>query len=729
MLEQNENDKIIGIFLYIFSFCLLIAGFIRLFFGIELTDEAYYISSSYRYLQGSIPFVNAWDITNGSALLTVPALFLIRLANDGTESMFLYSRIAFYILKIILGIWVHLALRKRLGNAFSCLLWIVFVVYAPFSLNNFSYNNLCLLLCFSGVFAIFYAIDQQSKPKWRFAMCFAGTSHALMAFSYLTSVSICIATPLLIIFIFAMKGEQLKSAVFRLIPYIVGGFVSAFVLFTYIMFVTEMNLPAYIRYMYTYWFAFFTIKVSLLSSIVSMTVSTLIVLNPIHVVAALSIPFSAYLSSRIRITTQLTQKLLSVYTTVAILAFMVIPLRDLLFVNNSHGVARYAFLIGIFQPFIIIYPFRPRSFKYMVMYLTFIPSLLLYLAFSMTSSGGAVNAQCTFFLSAIGSVVQIMILMSEAYNNHNQTADKLKRIASDICAVAAPVLFSICLLSLFYTDIYRSPPIPELTTRVQTGVFKGLYTTQELAINIQKTEHYVKSFQNQGNTVLHLGKAPHMYLFSDITPAAPNVWYTSILVDGPQSKLYYSLDKSNVPDLIFLTTKSEVDAFKSEDDFFFKDMLNTYYEQINTVSSEAVLEDADNDYFIFCDVYRLKPDYNYNELIRNGLDSSFWEDTAKHFKKIIVLPVSMDMKSFEQLAFFAMKNNLELYATNIYLDENSYTKDRVQPLQKIEENSINNIKLGNPEKDTLYIINDRQLLSQLSGSIDFYDGYNVLYAK
>ena len=122
--------------------------FYRLRFGLDFTDESYYIAMAVRFLRGDIPFVDELFVNQTATLITLP---LIRpyYSMHGTEGILLYTRILYFIFSLALAACAYLALSRVLGRMSAVLVSLVAVAFVPLNIPNLSYNTLG-----GGLFAI-----------------------------------------------------------------------------------------------------------------------------------------------------------------------------------------------------------------------------------------------------------------------------------------------------------------------------------------------------------------------------------------------------------------------------------------------------------------------------------------------------------------------------------------------------------------------------------------------
>ena len=156
MTQRNIKNILFIILTGILTLCILSLSLIRVFYGVEITDEAFVISESVLVNNGATPFVDNWSQTPGFVLLArLPALIWNIFKTD-YEGIFLFYRLSFLFFKtLILGFCLFLFIKSgiaKFGSFISVLVLVPFYIYVP----DFHYNNLSVfMLLFIGCFSIY----------------------------------------------------------------------------------------------------------------------------------------------------------------------------------------------------------------------------------------------------------------------------------------------------------------------------------------------------------------------------------------------------------------------------------------------------------------------------------------------------------------------------------------------------------------------------------------------
>ncbi|MBP5157984.1 MAG: hypothetical protein ILP18_08965, partial [Treponema sp.] len=146
--------------------CALAAAamFVRLLYGTELTDEAYYVSDALTAMHGNFYYAYNNAVGTGCGLLMIPFLFVYELLVPSGEGIFLYSRIcylAFWCAVMLIGCRI---LMKDFKKTHALLVTAFMIAFAGgIGIYNFSYNTVpCALSYISGL-VIYDALEHGGR--------------------------------------------------------------------------------------------------------------------------------------------------------------------------------------------------------------------------------------------------------------------------------------------------------------------------------------------------------------------------------------------------------------------------------------------------------------------------------------------------------------------------------------------------------------------------------------
>lgn len=99
-------------------------------------------------------------------------------------------------------------------------------------------------------------------------------------------------------------------------------------------------------------------------------------------------------------------------------------------------------------------------------------------------------------------------------------------------------------------DIYRDEPVWNLTTRIENGAGKGLYTTNERAAEYENVLECLNKYAGEGKTLVVGGTNPWVYVEAEAECGAFAAWHVDF--DDARNEIYYERYTEKKPDVIFL---------------------------------------------------------------------------------------------------------------------------------------------------------------------------------
>lgn len=120
----------------------LAVAYLRLFLGVDLGDEPFYVAMPYRFLLGDRPFIDEWNPTQGAALIEMPFVRLFIHLRGGTDGILLYARHLYFLLSCLLGLAAFRMLRPHLDAAPAAAIALIPICFVPLGLPTLSYNTI-----------------------------------------------------------------------------------------------------------------------------------------------------------------------------------------------------------------------------------------------------------------------------------------------------------------------------------------------------------------------------------------------------------------------------------------------------------------------------------------------------------------------------------------------------------------------------------------------------------
>lgn len=519
--------KLEHLFILVCAVCFLAVFAHRLTLGIETSDEAYYAVTGYRFLQGNVPFGDMWEVSSGDAYLMAPFLFLRSLFTGSSEGIFLYLRLCFLPMSF-LGAWAGYTYAKNdIEAEFACMLGMFFLFYAPFQLYNFSYNNLCCLFIGISSFLILAGIRNGRN------VCpyLAGIAMALAVLSYPTMIYQCVILAVAIPLILrSKKGLQFLGL------YAAGGMTAALPVIIHLSVTTGIgnvigNLGV------------------ILSTNAAPSQSTGRILQCILRAIAylgtpfvrIGVPFCVFWVALIGCSLFKKARPVSKY---------LVLLYPLLCANYArttgvHAVMDFVFPMVLLGPAAILLSGDRRAMLKKCA-LEWGLSMLIYFIIAISTTGDASNAKAGSILAAVVSIKLVIETFRE------ESAFRYRSFFAYI------LLFSIVIgeILLFYAGVYREPDYRKLTEKVESGVYKGIYTTAERKQHIMDLEAVMSQVEDKGETVMILYHSCYAYLMVDMMPKIPSTWgcfdYQAYGYDNQSLFMHYLEVPDNIPENILI---------------------------------------------------------------------------------------------------------------------------------------------------------------------------------
>lgn len=416
--------------------------YVRLYFGVDLTDESFYTAVPYRFVLGARPLI---DETNVAQLTPGLLLFPFVKAYDavaGLDGLMLYMRHLHLLFCIAVSLALFFSLRRCLRDAaLSALLAAIAVAFVPFGIHGLSYNTFGSGFFAAGCF-LGLAPLAQSRPHQR---AFAGAAQGLAIFTY-PPFALPVACFFAALYVYD-KPRSLRALVPGLIPAVVGCIaVSVFFLEDGLNTARELFARA-----------------STYSGQGGGLGKALDILNSV-----LSTFPHKYLAVGLVVVALALHHWRGWPAIVPLLALPLIVLPPDLATSASSN--EYITSFGLLAPG--VFALEPRdAVARRLLILVWIPSVVAGEVTALSSSNGSINFAIGFFPAAIVTATLIAMFIRRLMpGNWTTPARTVGEFASAITVLAVGV-------GLQYAFVYRDAGLTHLNARVATGAYAGIYTT------------------------------------------------------------------------------------------------------------------------------------------------------------------------------------------------------------------------------------------------------------
>lgn len=542
LLNVNVKDNRI-----LFAICLIISllMLLRAFFGIELTDEAYYYADTYSVLKGNLPYsYNSSEMVGMTFLMLLP-MKIYRMFVPNMDGIFLYMRICFLIFKVLIltGVFIIFKRQYSLKSFF-----IMAIMLLPWygAIPAFSYNTIPFFIFILVVSCIDYYLTDKKNIG---VLYLAGFLSGIGVFTHPLYISgvICI------LFYLGFRTDEKK--IHSIIIYSLGGITEFLVVMLPLYLETGNKL---IEGIYNMVFQRVEIKAnySVFTDLLHSFKPTIFYVFILGLIISLILLRIKNKFLDLRKTDRVICSILLAFITV-----------NIYYLYRKTGVAileQYGF-IGLVCILVGIIYFKSDILK--LTGLIYIPFVLCEILFTSTN---APSDRIKYLYPCF----VIFILVVVEYGNRI-----IKEMAIGLGCLTA--------LTLVYTDfnyIYREKVITELDTKVETGIYKGLYTTSSNAANVEQLEQYIEQNLDINHRTSFRDNVPFAYLMYDGNICDIRTWdamqysYKERGTNDPVNMYRYYKRTDSIPDMYVYIDFGRDEILSCDDPTWkFNEWLYSYY--------------------------------------------------------------------------------------------------------------------------------------------------------
>lgn len=564
---ENWNKKEKAYDWLVFAGCALsvIMMYARVFFGTEITDEAYYIADALGMLNGNVPFVfnNASKIT-GSFFLLIPQLFIYRLFVPDCEGVFLFTRLSFVTFRLIILFVIYLIIRKSAKRSHALLLIGLMIPCYGGGIQNYSYNTVPFWLCLLTAFILYDAIEQNAK-------------HAqleIIISGFLSAVT-CIANPgygmavIVFLAIIFLRIKEKKVRCRYLLEYLAGALLGGFIVFLPIIFLTSIQELWY--GLYRLYIEPFPVKPLVYKDWHG------IILELKEYTKVIGIVFVAtwilvYMFSKRYICEN--EKRLS-DRECALLAVTSGILADILCIFLKFGTDLLVCILGFLAllsliPFCILKLYKGNSLFY---YIGVYPILYSIAEIILVASGAGIGR---FYYSFPVLIIIFMVLLDSK---------------SELIRVVTTISIVVCILQIGFADfkhIYRDDGITALDYKVENGVYKGVYTSASRLNDLPELEAYLNSVIEEDEIYAFRDNVPGAYLMMhhgiECEISTWDIMQYSYGRNTPAIVFDYYKRRNMIPDkIVYIDYGRDANLSIEDANFRYNDFVNEYYDLVEDI--------------------------------------------------------------------------------------------------------------------------------------------------
>ena len=503
----------------------------RAFYGMDTTDETFYLATARRFYDGDMLFRDDWNTGQLFGLLMLPFYRVYIFFHGNNEGIILCTRILFVILEIFTSCFLFRTFRyceQNFGAAFvaSCCV----LVYTRGNIITVSYYSLGF---HSFLLSILWWIAADGTKKKRLYFILSGISFAVsvICMPYMIILFIILAG---MTFFYRIKGDVEKSrnicwwlfgiilsAIIFLIYF--GRWIPWYALFTYVPMVFQdpglenvgllgqlWDLFLYIVFVflkYTWFVYVFTFTISFLAG-------------------------RGYVKER---------RMLEWIPWVLLLEFIV---QSIYVRSYFEGGIIATFLLFALQLQLFCPQCRIKKMESCFV----IPGLLFGIAWILGSNVGERVVNMSFLLVDLWAIC-FLWKFCQSYTERK----------TGLLRVPAYLLFAVLFLIRLF-DVYRDGSIWKLNYQISQGSMKGIYTESHRGIAYENTFNVIQSEVSSDDVIIVSGCNPWVYLDAMGSCGSYSTWNVNEgeeLLDS-----YYEQNSEKIPDVMLIVPK-EINMYES----------------------------------------------------------------------------------------------------------------------------------------------------------------------
>jgi hypothetical protein len=476
-------------FSLLFSVVVLMAVYFRLYFGVNFTDEAYYIAIPYRFVTGSLPFQDdSTTLFSMFSFLSYPFYKLFHFVSSSTDALVIFARHCYLLCAVCAGLLVFMFARRLVSKPEALLVAVLMIAFVPGNIHSLSYNT-CTILLFplSLLFSAFGVMDNRAM--------YTGTAGMLMALVVMAYPPMLIPSVAAVaLCLWYVKSDRLKF--FGI--YCLGISVVVLIMLPFLQHASLESLRENWEYIQTVgsqgggggklWH---TCRVGFADTYRGIMVGVAGVLLILK-----------YRSNY--------PKLLLVLPFLPVL--MAMMNRYPAFVSTAgHG---FALSLALVCPFLVT-RVRPEHRRLCVM--IWIPAVIAGLVTGYSSNNGFVNLIIGFFPGVIISSIFVLLALR---NGEKESALSVRVRIAFLASVLCVFMY------YHYATVYGDQALRDLTQQVTTGPYKYLLTTPVKANFAEQITRDVRAaaVDNDIQSAVFYFNFPAGYLLTSLRPAINTVW-------------------------------------------------------------------------------------------------------------------------------------------------------------------------------------------------------------
>lgn len=556
-MNNKQADRLINVFVIIIVGIVLFFTVARLFFGADLSDEAYAVAETYMVSKGALPFVNNWSQMPGFTLLLAPFLKLYTLAAGGTDGIFLFFRFLSFTINVMTAITISYLLKGYMKSRKMLVLCSLIYVGATGwdYVAAFRGDRLGIdILAIGAVLIVKFFVDDKNNVRELF---FSGVFMALSVLSYPTFAVVLFYFIIAMVFLCHKQKKGYKSLLF----FIAGAAFPTIIVIMYLSINSGFfDIFRGIRYLLDD-VAYFQLENDIVTKLISYF--EILLKQVLYFYIFCSVCFTCIIMIEFTIFKNRTIRLRSDY-----LYMKRIDLQRVILVSLIGGICFYHFFLILRNttadnmtislmamtietfavPLVWFFIKKEKHLCNYLMAFIWFPTYVGNFATGIFTYNDMLgrhtllkNAAFLLGVFVYFAICDLFVDVSDHGNSKNSIDAKTPyRVLAPMLPVVMMTVVLFTYLFNAYTYVYRDESIWRLDTVVSSGPYQGMRTTDERAKGLVELEKIIDSYVTEDDYVLVVDTAPYIYLMSAGKICTPSTWDQTLYSHGfDQPDLYY----------------------------------------------------------------------------------------------------------------------------------------------------------------------------------------------
>jgi hypothetical protein len=507
------------------SFVVIAFAYLRIYFGVEFTDEAQYVVMALQTSIGAKPFFNEMLFQQTGSLIYEPLVSAYHFF-FGSFGIMLFVRHLFFILCLTTAYNLYLLFRRFVSSELAFLTALVPVSFVPHSLPSLCYNTIgSLMFGIGSALTLRFWLDQSKGGARSAQILKAGFSFAICVLAYPVMA---LGIGLVLLFLSMASLYRNRRINFDLVY--VGLSLTFFFALIWGVWIWRFGLDQIIAA-----FEFsknygtlgnFSDKIEIALNIAPQFLPDLFILAGLWLGCFGSLWVAGFKFSSLR----RTGVSIAWFVFVVLATFLSLLTTPLIAPPPSHVFFLLLSLSGL--PLFLKYRSETSTLTAFVLWLSAILTSMVLCWISST-------AIWAMALAGQYSVIALFLLAQAS--------------CSRSWVIAALSVLHLSNLTWYALYEYREDDINELTSLMTDGPYAGLFTSSERKQFLTEITEDLQKFRGKNQTVLFYDSFPAGYLLSDLRPMTKSHFMLQVSIGflaRPTFMAFYQ-EKQNRPDLFF----------------------------------------------------------------------------------------------------------------------------------------------------------------------------------